>query len=93
MDSTGTTPLEGIREAIRNSLANLGCDTSEMHEAILIRGGMYCGRRFECSGGSAVWFLEEKQVKYYDEQGGLIKVVLMPGAERPAAVQPRRRAA
>jgi hypothetical protein len=92
MESTGTTPLEGIRQAIRDSLANLGCDTSEMHEAILIRGGMYCGRRFECAGGSAVWFLEEKQIKYYDDQGRLTKVVMMPGAER-STVQPRRRAA
>jgi hypothetical protein len=78
MDCTATSPIEGIRQAIRESLAQLGCDTAELHEAILIRGGMYCGRRFECAEGSAVWFLEENQIKYFNADGGLLKVVRLP---------------
>lgn len=83
--------IETIRQAVRESLAAQGCDTSDIHEAILIRQGMYCGRRFECDAGSAVWFIEENQIKYFGSDGAVIKTVRLPNTE-PLTV-PLRRAA
>lgn len=81
--------LDCIRETIHAALTEMGCDIADMHEAILIRQGMYCGRRFECDAGSAVWFIEENQVKYFGPQGELLKVVSVPAAPP----LPQRRAA
>lgn len=43
-------------------------------ETILIRGGLYCGRRFDAAGLHAIWFLEENLVKFYGPQGLLRQV-------------------
>jgi hypothetical protein len=94
-----------IRQSIAATLAELGCDSSAgLEEAILIRQGMYCGRRFQCPGGSAIWFAEENQIKFYGAEGRLARVAAGPGTEPDAAstikmnqssgaIIPRRRAA
>jgi hypothetical protein len=81
MDDVALSKLDTLRLAVRTALAERGCDVAELEETILIRGGMYCGRRFTCPGGSAVWFVEENQVKYYDAEGQV------------TATEPQRRAA
>ena len=48
--------------------ANPLCDTVE---TILIRDGCYCGRRLECDGLRAVWFVEENQLKFFHRDGSL----------------------
>ena len=89
MDLSGIPHIQGIREAIRENLSQQGCDVSDMHEAILIRQGMYCGRRVECDAGSAVWFIEESQIKYFGPDGALVKTVRLPSEEHAV---PRRAA-
>ena len=53
-----------------------------IEEAILIRDGFYCGRRFRCGPLEAVWFIEEDQLKIYNQQGVILKtavsVILQP---------------
>lgn len=94
MDIAGAALIDSIRHTVRQTLERLGCDLSDLHEAILIRQGMYCGRRFECAGGSAIWFIEEQQIKYYDSDGRVLETVPAPGASPTALpVTPRRRAA
>ncbi len=44
-------------------------------EAMLIRDGYFCGRRFSCDGFGAVWFVEENQIKFFDRDGGIIEVL------------------
>jgi hypothetical protein len=44
------------------------------HETLLIRDGQYCGHRYQTDGLSAVWFLEEDQVKVYHEDGHVLGV-------------------
>ncbi len=57
-----------------STLAELGLRGEEgVRESILIRGGSYCGRKFESPLGHAIWFLEENQVKFFAE-GTLVKV-------------------
>lgn len=63
---------EQIRRCARSRMESLGAEPkAEMIETILIRDGHYCGRRFECDGFCAVWFVEENQVKFYERDGGV----------------------
>ena len=89
-----------VRQAIERTLLELGCDTSTgLQESILIRHGAYVGRRFQCSSGYAVWFIEEHQLKFYAADGALQLVCASPGKESeppatlPLHTAPRRRAA
>lgn len=41
-------------------------------ESILIRGGFYCGRRFDAGTHHAVWFVEEDELKIYELSGQLV---------------------
>jgi hypothetical protein len=43
----------------------------QFEESILIRDGFYCGRRFRFGPYSAIWFIEENQLKIFDERGAL----------------------
>jgi hypothetical protein len=88
-----TNNTESVRHTIATALSNLGCDTSDgLHETILIRRGVYCGRRFESAGGCAVWFIEENQIKLYAADGSLLSVC-SPGEICAAATDSQRRAA
>lgn len=88
-----------VRNCVQQQLAELGCDTSAgLHETILIRQGTYCGRRFNCEGGYAIWFIEENQLKFYAEAGALRHVCAAPGQEPermtlPLSPSAQRRAA
>ena len=61
---------EEVRRHTRRRLEGLGANLgAELVETILIRNGYYCGRRFECDGFSAVWFVEEHELKIHDRDG------------------------
>lgn len=65
---------ETVRGMVLSTMAEMGLRGEEgVRESILIRGGSYCGRKFETAHGHAIWFLEENQVKFYAE-GTLVKV-------------------
>ena len=36
---------------------------------------VYCGRRFQTAGGYAIWFVEENQVKVFEDGGRLVDVL------------------
>ena len=62
--------LDQIRSLICQTFAELGGTTDRMpREAVLIRDGYFCGRRFEADGLQAVWFTEENEIKFYDRDG------------------------
>ncbi len=65
-----------VRSIIQQTFASL---TSEQcvitEETLLIRNGHYCGQRFHSGHLTAVWFLEEDQIKFHDGDGSLLLVV------------------
>jgi hypothetical protein len=64
--------IETIREFIQELFQQAGAEAgSPTHEALLIRNGYYCGRKFERDGLQAIWFIEEHQIKLYGQQGHL----------------------
>ena len=68
-----------IRRQVRQIFQERGAlEGAEMCESLLIRGGFFCGRRFEMDGFCAVWFVEEDELKIYDRDG---KVLLSDDVE------------
>ena len=69
-----TSPVERIRQAIAWQLESLGVrDTAALHETILIRNGLFCGRKFRCEEYEAIWFLEEDEIKFFSPCGDLLR--------------------
>ena len=67
---------ESVRRLVSQTFAQLGqIEQGEIRETILIRDGYYCGRRFETDAASAVWFVEENQVKVYRADGTVVHVL------------------
>lgn len=67
---------ERVRRLVSQAFARLGhVEPAEIHETILIRDGYYCGRRFEADSATAVWFVEENQVKVFRADGTVAQVL------------------
>ena len=67
---------EHIRRLIQHTFSQFGTPSdASPDETILVREGHYCGHRFQCEGLRAVWFVEEDQIKFYGEDGTILKVV------------------
>lgn len=91
------TPVEKIRLAISEQLVQFGLQNVEsLHETILIRNGLFCGRKFQGEGHEVVWFLEEDEIKFFSPCGDLLKatsaIAFMRDAEERRSA-PERRAA
>ena len=64
-----------VRQRVAQTFAELGISSEgEFRESLLIRGGAYCGRRFDAAKGHAIWFVEEDQIKFYGGDGRLAEV-------------------
>lgn len=65
--------LESVRQHVQASFVDQGVDDVEdCCETILIRDGFYCGRCFACDSHRAIWFVEEKVIKFYGPDGEFI---------------------
>jgi hypothetical protein len=73
--------IVAVRQLVAGALACVaGEGADSIRESILIRDGLYCGRRFETSAGYAIWFVEENQVKIFEGAGRVIDVLHLDGA-------------
>ncbi|MEO8493635.1 MAG: hypothetical protein ABI614_01090 [Planctomycetota bacterium] len=62
--------LENVRKQVRATFTAQGVeDLDDCCETILIRDGFYCGRCFACDSHRAIWFVEEKVIKFYGADG------------------------
>ncbi|MCA9126333.1 MAG: hypothetical protein KDB22_04570 [Planctomycetales bacterium] len=92
------TPVEKIRSAVASQLSSFGVkDPGTIHESILIRNGLFCGRKFKCEGYDVVWFLEEDEIKFFGPCGDLLStlsaVACIQKYEQEARPTDERRAA
>jgi hypothetical protein len=72
MHMTIVNLVQLIRDRVHHVFLEQGIPhDAEIRETILVRDGCYCGRRFECDGGHALWFCEENQLKFYGSDGRL----------------------
>ncbi|MFO7901835.1 MAG: hypothetical protein ACQESR_00120 [Planctomycetota bacterium] len=68
--------LAEIRSLVRNRFDKAGAPMeATLEEAMLIRHGCFCGRRFHADGLQAIWFIEENQIKFYDREGSITEVL------------------
>lgn len=78
--------LEQVRVAVLKAFGEVHFADNEPCETILVRNGHYCGRRFTVHDGSAIWFVEENQIKVYDARGALLTVTAPSEAPREVAL-------
>lgn len=77
---------EAVRHQVRGMMRRFGAgDDSQLRESILIKDGFFCGRRFQIDGLTAVWFVEESELKFYDREGNLLDVAEPDRLQREAA--------
>lgn len=68
-----STPVERVRSAIAAHLSRLANQpVASLHETILIRNGLYCGRKFQAAGYEVVWFVEEDEIKFFGPCSNLL---------------------
>lgn len=78
---------ESIRQCVAETFSQAGSEAAEdFRETILIRDGVYCGRRYESSRGHAIWFIEEDQLKFYRPDGSIIRVLEPAARAMPTRV-------
>jgi len=80
---TNSQRLSLVRNALRQWISQHQPDAIDWQqpasEALLIRDGFFCGRRFRLANHQAVWFIEEDELKIRDAQGSVL--VLLNAAQ------------
>jgi hypothetical protein len=70
---TNSQRLAAVRRCLDRWLDAQNPDSEiEIRDSVLIRNGFYVGRRFLLGTFSAVWFMEEDEVKVHDASGSMI---------------------
>ena len=67
---------ESLRELVRRTLDDLGlADAQPIGESFLTLAGYYVGREFRFTGVRAVWMASQGQIKFYADDGAVLRVV------------------
>ena len=72
--------FDPVRQLAAAGLRQLGANDDEIAsiaEIILLSGGYYVGRRFECASREAVWMIDRDEVCFY-QLGELVTSIGMP---------------
>jgi hypothetical protein len=67
---------ESHRDLIRRTLDDLGLANAQpIGESFLTLAGYYVGREFRFTGVRAVWMASQGQIKFYADDGAVLRVV------------------
>jgi hypothetical protein len=67
---------EAIRSLVLRTLNDLGRATAQpTGESLLTLAGYYVGREFRFTGIRAVWMASQSEIKFYDDNGRLVRAV------------------
>jgi hypothetical protein len=70
--------IEFIRNLVRRSLKELGlADAAPTGESLLTLAGYYVGREFKFTGVRAVWTASQGNIKFYGDDGEVLRVVAL----------------
>lgn len=70
---TNSQRLHLVRQTVTDWFASHSYPVPEsIGESILVRDGFYCGRKFVVGDCRAVWFVEDEQVKLFDDENHLL---------------------
>jgi hypothetical protein len=77
---------ESIRDLVRRTLHDMGlADADPIGESLLTLAGYYVGREFKFTGVRAVWMASQEQVKFYGDDGRVLRVVEVGEPQKEAA--------
>lgn len=80
--------LEAVRHQVSQAFQRYNiADGSEPRESILLKGGIYCGRRFEVGTGYAIWNATTDELKIFSTNGKVLSFI--PSASAPPISLPR----
>jgi hypothetical protein len=80
------TSTEAIRSLILRTLDELGRGTAQpTGETLLTLAGYYVGREFRFAGFRAVWMASQGEIKFYDDEGVLLRSVSIEQDVAPKA--------
>ena len=86
---TSPLPTESfatVRDLVQGEFHHMGAEEKTLlTETILIRDGVYCGRRFHAEGLEAIWFVEEGQIKFFGQDGAFSHVTRLAESRRAEA--------
>ncbi|MEM8670796.1 MAG: hypothetical protein AAGG48_24930 [Planctomycetota bacterium] len=60
-----------------------------LRESILVRNDFFCGRQFHSEAHRAVWFIEEDQLKIYDQDRRVVAVFEGHQIDEAIEMEPR----
>jgi hypothetical protein len=67
---------ESIRDLVCRTLQQLGLvDYAPLGESLLTLAGYYVGREFRFVGARAVWMASQERIKFYADDGQVMRVV------------------
>jgi hypothetical protein len=67
---------ESIRDLVHRTVQDFGLEAVQpLGETLLILAGYYVGREFRFDGVRAVWIASQGQIKFYGDQGQLLRVL------------------
>ena len=67
---------ESIRDLVHRTIQDLGLAAIQpLGESLLTLAGYYVGREFRFDGVRAVWIASQGQVKFYGDDGQLLRVL------------------
>lgn len=64
--------LPAIRELVQANLRGIGSDAKLVGERLLLNCGCYAGRRFDFGSISAVWLIDDDEIRFFDRSGKLL---------------------
>jgi hypothetical protein len=68
--------IEAIRSLVLRTLDELGLASSQpTGESLLTLAGYYVGREFRFTGIRAVWMASQGEIKFYNDDGRLVRSV------------------
>ncbi len=87
---SGVLQADLVRQLVRRVLAQLGATPQELeqlHEQVLLQQGRCQARSYRTPRLWAMWLLEPGVVQFYDQQGRMLRTVLLrpPTPARQAA--------
>jgi hypothetical protein len=73
---------ELIRGLVQRTVHGLGLeDAQSLGESLLTLAGYYVGREFRFDGVRAVWIASQQQIKFYGDEGQVLRVLGVSQAE------------
>jgi hypothetical protein len=74
--------IESIRDLVHRTVQDLGLvDLHPLGETLLTLAGYYVGRELRFRGVRAVWIASQGQIKFYGDDGQLLRVLDLGQAE------------